>query len=568
MKLITVATGAVALGAALQGAAAAADAVHPFTPVEVTGAVAFLETFTGGDLGAWTPASDEKYAGVASVVKADGTEDDGLYVPEAAKHYGVSAPLATPFDPKDGLTLQYEATLQDGLECGGAYLKFLTAHGDHDGAALNGDTPYTVMFGPDKCGGTNKVHVIFRHSSPDGTIEEKHLKSPPSVPFDRLPHLYTLVVRPDNTFEVKVDGETQSQGSLFDSFDPPFNPPEEIDDPDDSKPDDWVDAPKIDDPDAVKPEDWDEDAPMQIDDEDAVKPEGWLDDEPAEIEDPDAVKPDDWDDDEDGDWEAPIVPNPLCTKGPGCGEWVRPKKHNPDYKGKWYPPMIDNPEYKGPWAPRKIPNPKHFKDENPLANVGSVGAVAMEIWTMSKGLVVDNVLVAADDVAAKELQETQWRPKYEALKTVKDVKDAEEAKKAEEAISPGRGFKGMVVDAVSGVAAVAPGALGDKLNDFATVLENPDNVAAFYAFCVGVALIVALLFTAVADLFAGSSGEDAKKSAAKKKEGKKAAKAKKTDETEPDDEPADDAAEEDGADGEEEEDEAPKTATKRRTKRG
>ena len=175
MKLITVATGAVALGAALQGAAAAADAVHPFTPVEVTGAVAFLETFTGGDLGAWTRASDEKYAGVASVIKADGTEDDGLYVPEAAKHYGVSAPLATPFDPKDGLTLQYEATLQDGLECGGAYLKFLTAHGDHDGAALNGDTPYTVMFGPDKCGGTNKVHVIFRHSSPDGTFEEKHL---------------------------------------------------------------------------------------------------------------------------------------------------------------------------------------------------------------------------------------------------------------------------------------------------------------------------------------------------------------------------------------------------------
>ena len=233
-----------------------------------------------------------------------------------------------------------------------------------------------------------------------------------------------------------------------------------------------------------------------------------------EVEDPDAVKPDDWDDDEDGDWEAPVVPNPLCAKAPGCGEWVRPKKHNPDYKGKWYPPMIDNPEYKGPWAPRKIPNPKHYKDDAPLANVGSVGAVAMEIWTMSKGLVVDNVLVAADDVAAKELQDTQWRPKYDALKAVKDETDAEEAKRAEEAVSPGRGFKGMVVDAVSGVASVAPGALGDKLNDFATHLENPDNTPTFYAFCVGVALVVTLLFTAVADLFAGS-GEDAKKSAAK-----------------------------------------------------
>ena len=210
MKLITVATGAVALAALLTGATAA-DSVHPFTPVEVTGATAFLETFTSGDLGAWSSASDEKYAGVATVVKADGTEDDGLYVTEAARHYGYSAPLAAPFDPKDGLTLQYEVALQDGLECGGAYLKFLTAgDGPHDAAGLNGDSPYTVMFGPDKCGGTNKVHVIFRHKAPDGTIEEKHLTAPPAVPFDRLPHLYTLVVNPDNTFEVKVDGETQS----------------------------------------------------------------------------------------------------------------------------------------------------------------------------------------------------------------------------------------------------------------------------------------------------------------------------------------------------------------------
>ena len=75
MKLITVATGAVALGALLTGATAA-DSVHPFTPVTVTGATAFLETFTSGDLGAWSSASDEKYAGVATVVKADGTEDD------------------------------------------------------------------------------------------------------------------------------------------------------------------------------------------------------------------------------------------------------------------------------------------------------------------------------------------------------------------------------------------------------------------------------------------------------------------------------------------------------------
>ena len=37
------------------------------------------------------------------------------------------------------------------------------------------------------------VHVIFRHKNPlDGSIEEKHLKNPPQMTLDALPHLYTL----------------------------------------------------------------------------------------------------------------------------------------------------------------------------------------------------------------------------------------------------------------------------------------------------------------------------------------------------------------------------------------
>ena len=65
-----------------------------------------------------------------------------------------------------------------------------------------------------------------------------------------------------------------------------MNPPSEIDDPEDKKPEDWVDEKRIADPDATKPDDWDEDAPYEIPDEEAVKPEGWLDDEPEFIPDP------------------------------------------------------------------------------------------------------------------------------------------------------------------------------------------------------------------------------------------------------------------------------------------
>lgn len=77
-----------------------------------------------------------------------------------------------------------------------------------------------------------------------------------------------------------------NRGDLLENFSPSVNPPAEIDDPEDKKPEDWVDTPRISDPAAKKPDDWDEEAPYEILDEDAQKPEGWLDDEPLTIPDP------------------------------------------------------------------------------------------------------------------------------------------------------------------------------------------------------------------------------------------------------------------------------------------
>lgn len=59
--------------------------------------------------------------------------------------------------------------------------------------------------------------------------------------------LYTLHVRPDQTFQVLVNGQAEKNGTLLEDFDPPVNPPTEIDDPKDHKPEDWVDLAKIDD---------------------------------------------------------------------------------------------------------------------------------------------------------------------------------------------------------------------------------------------------------------------------------------------------------------------------------
>ena len=55
-------------------------------------------------------------------------------------------------------------------------------------------------------------------------------------------------------------------GNLLEDISPPIIPPKEIDDAEDSKPDDWDERERIPDHDATKPEDWDETAPAKITD--------------------------------------------------------------------------------------------------------------------------------------------------------------------------------------------------------------------------------------------------------------------------------------------------------------
>lgn len=201
---------------------------------------------------------------------------------------------------------------------------------------------------------------------------------------DKLPHLYQLVVRPDNSFEIRLDHKIINEGSLLTDFKPAVNPPAQIDDPTDKKPADWDEREKIPDPSAQKPDDWNDDVPPQIPDVNAVMPDGWLEDEPDMIADPTAVKPDDWDTEIDGEWEAPLVDNPVCEKVAGCGKWKAPLIPNPEYKGKWRAPMIENPNYQGKWAPRKIDNPHFFEDLTPFKMTPIVSFVVA--WCLALGL--------------------------------------------------------------------------------------------------------------------------------------------------------------------------------------
>lgn len=96
---------------------------------------------------------------VESPVK-DGLKGDmGLVLKSKAKHAAISARLDKPFMfVEKPLIVQYEVVLQEGQECGGAYLKLLSAGKDtSDLRNFHDKTPYTIMFGPDKCGNDHKV---------------------------------------------------------------------------------------------------------------------------------------------------------------------------------------------------------------------------------------------------------------------------------------------------------------------------------------------------------------------------------------------------------------------------
>ncbi|KAI5055957.1 hypothetical protein GOP47_0029478 [Adiantum capillus-veneris] len=387
----------------------------------------FYESFETSWEGKWLPSVKEDYQGVWKHEKSEGHENYGLLVSEKARKYGIATklPEVVHFGEKP-VVLQYDLRLQNGIECGGSYLKFLQVQEDGwTPEQLDNAAPYSIMFGPDKCGSTNKVHFIFRHKHPrTGLYVEHHLKNPPSIINDKLTHVYTAVIHPDNKVSILIDGEEKKSADLLSKdFEPPVLPPETIADPDDKKPEDWDERAKIPDPEASKPEDWDEDAPYQIEDMEAEKPDGWLDDEPEEIDDEEAVKPEDWDDDEDGEWETPKITNPKCSDGPGCGEWKRPMKKNPAYKGKWYAPMIDNPTYKGIWKARDIPNPDYFHLDKP--NFEPIAAIGIEIWTMQDGLLFDNILLTSDEDLAKHYRDTEWKVKFEAEKT-KEKKEEED----------------------------------------------------------------------------------------------------------------------------------------------
>jgi len=502
---------------ALQSASADVEADRPkFVPSSVEGL--FVEQFTPGWETRWALSKTSKIqSGSEEEFKYDGiwaveepsvfpglAGDDSLIMKSKAKQHAISSLFDKPitFDGSKPFVVQYEVKMQNGLSCGGAYVKLLNADaGKLDSEKFGDTTPYSIMFGPDRCGADSKIHFIFHHKNPKtGKYEEKQLKVPPQAKIAKVTTLYTLIVNPDQTYEILVNNDSVAKGSLLEDFLPPVNPPKEIDDPTDKKPSNWVDEAEIPDPKAKKPKDWDEDAPVMIADPTSKMPSDWLKDEPLMVPDPKAVKPEEWDDEEDGEFVPPLVPNPKCRDVSGCGEWVPNQIPNPAYKGKWSPPMIKNPAYKGEWAPRKIPNKDWFEDKQPN-KFASVGGVGFELWTMDDGIAFDNIYIGNDpEQALKFARET-----FEVKLPVEQKREQSDIENDPEFVQ-GRSLDQPVWDRVVSHIRHRTNVLVDRLskeNDKVHVLLQSKDILFFYGAVV--AVLLGLVGLASSLLSGGSS---------------------------------------------------------------
>lgn len=432
--------------------------------------------------------------------------DKGLVMKKAAAHHAISYKLDKPFNNHNNdLVLQYEVKFQEGINCGGAYIKLLDDGFDNLGEFSN-ETPFQIMFGPDICGASNKVRFILKRYNPIlKEMEEKQLVNTPFARTGKVSTLYTLILKNNQDFEIRINGETAVSGNLVtdaDAMSPPIEPPKEI-------PDEFALS--------VEEEDTEEDTEegSEVTEEKSI-PEGWNEHEEPFITKPGATKPKEWDEEEDGVWEPPMIPNPNCANG--CGKW-NPTVHD----SKKGPEKIQEKK-KG--EKKLVANPKYYSDPTP-SNIKPIGGLGFELWNMHRDILFDNIYLGHSVKEAEKIGNDTFIPKFEAEcineassetpasvqpvpppPTFNDILE-EETKSFEEVIE----FIKLLFD--SQVIDIKKYIADFKENPIQTIVENPTVFIVYFAAIVSVSSFLFILLGALSyyvfNLFSQTGYEEEKK---------------------------------------------------------
>jgi len=180
------------------------------------GKVYFSETFDEGWDKRWVASTWKESEGTQGKWESAAGkwgEDQGMKTAEDSKFFGMSAAFESFSNADKELIVQYQAKYEKDIECGGGYLKIGPKMEDQ--TKFGDPTPYNIMFGPDKCGYTKRTHLIF-------TYKGKNVLKKTDLEYKQenegTSHLYRLIVKPDNTVRVEIDGEKQYEGAITDDW--------------------------------------------------------------------------------------------------------------------------------------------------------------------------------------------------------------------------------------------------------------------------------------------------------------------------------------------------------------
>ncbi|XP_006768508.1 PREDICTED: calreticulin-3 [Myotis davidii] len=297
-------------------------------------------------------------------------KDKGLQTTQNGRFYAISARFK-PFSNKGKtLVIQYTVKHEQKMDCGGGYVKIFPS--DVDQKNLSGKSQYYVMFGPDICGfDIKKVHVILHFKN-----QYHSNKKPIRCKVDGFTHLYTLILRPDLTYEVKIDGQVIESGSI------------EYD---------WnLTSLKKMEKSSAESKDWEQ--------EDEDKLQDWE----KHFLDASASKPGDWNSELDGDWQAPML-------------------QKPPYQDGLKPEGID----KDVWLHQKMKN-THYLTEYDLSEFENIGAIGLELWQVRSGTIFDNFLITDDEAYAENFGKATWGETKDPEREMDAIQAKEEVRKARE----------------------------------------------------------------------------------------------------------------------------------------
>ncbi|XP_077834339.1 calreticulin-3 isoform X2 [Macaca mulatta] len=285
------------------------------------------------------------------------------------RFYAISARFK-PFSNKGKtLVIQYTVKHEQKMDCGGGYIKVFPA--DVDQKNLNGKSQYYIMFGPDICGfDIKKVHVILHFKNQ--YHENKKLIR---CKVDGFTHLYTLILRPDLSYDVKIDGQSIESGSI--EYDWNLTSLKKETSPAESK--DWEQTKDN------KAQDWEK-----------------------HFLDASASKQSDWNGELDGDWPASML-------------------QKPPYQDGLKPEGID----KDIWLHHKMKNTNYLTQYD-LSEFENIGAIGLELWQVRSGTIFDNFLITDDEEYADNFGKATWGETKGPEREMDAIQAKEEMKKARE----------------------------------------------------------------------------------------------------------------------------------------